>query len=158
MSLAIGAGVWFAATRFTSAEVAPNVAYTLLDGRSTDLAALRGKVVLVNFWATTCTTCVHEMPQIAAMHDKFKERGYDTLAVAMRYDPPANVIRFAESRQLPFGVVIDNTGAVARSFGSVELTPTSVLINKRGEIVSRFVGEPDFAALHLLVERLLSEG
>ena len=144
--------------RFARAEMAPNVTYTLLNGRSTDLAALRGKVVLVNFWATNCTACVQEMPQIAALHEKFKARGYDTLAVAMRYDPPAHVIRFAETHHLPFGVVIDNTGAVARGFGSVELTPTSVLINKRGEIVERFVGEPDFVALHALVERLLAEG
>ena len=138
--------------------MAPNVTYTLLDGRSADLVALRGKVVLVNFWATSCTACVHEMPQIAALHETFKSRGYDTLAVAMRYDPPASVIRFAESRRLPFGVVIDNTGAVARGFGSVELTPTSVLINQRGEIVARYVGEPDFSALHALVERLLTKG
>ena len=138
--------------------MAPNVTYTLLDGRRADLAALRGKVVLVNFWATSCTACVHEMPQIAALHETFKSRGYDTLAVAMRYDPPASVIRFAESRRLPFGVVIDNTGAVARGFGSVELTPTSVLINQRGEIVARYVGEPDFVALHALVERLLTKG
>ena len=76
----------------------------------------------------------------------------------MRYDPPASVIRFAESRRLPFGVVIDNKGEVARGFGSVELTPTSVLINQRGEIVARYVGEPDFSALHALVERLLTKG
>ena len=138
--------------------MAPNVTYTLLDGRRADLVALRGKVVLVNFWATSCTACVHEMPQIAALHETFKSRGYDTLAVAMRYDPPASVIRFAESRRLPFGVVIDNTGAVARGFGSVELTPTSVLINQRGEIVARYVGEPDFSALQALVERLLTKG
>ena len=138
--------------------MAPDVAYTLLDGRISELAALRGQVVLVNFWATSCASCVHEMPQIAATHNKFKARGFETLAVALRYDPPAQVIRFAEAHQLPFGVVIDNTGAVARAFGSVDVTPTSVLINKRGEVVERFVGEPDFAALHGLIEKLLAQG
>jgi peroxiredoxin len=135
----------------------PSVSYTLLDGSRSTTDALRGKVVLINFWATSCTTCVHEMPQIVATHEKFKSRGYDTLAVAMSYDPPAYVINFAESRKLPFGVAIDNTGAIARSFGSVQLTPTSVLVNKRGEIVKRFVGEPDFVALHALVDKLLAE-
>jgi len=67
------------------------------------------------------------------------------------------VIRFAEAHHLPFGVVIDNTGAVAKGFGSVELTPTSVLINKHGEIVKRFVGEPDFAALDGLIEALIAQ-
>ena len=136
---------------------APTVAYTLLDGTQSTTDQLRGKVVLVNFWATSCTTCVKEMPQIVATHEKFKARGYDTLAVAMSYDPPAYVANFAETRKLPFGVAIDNTGVIAKSFGDVQLTPTSVLINKRGEIVKRYVGEPDFAALHQLVEELLAE-
>ena len=135
----------------------PSVAYTLLDGTPVSTEQLRGKVVLVNFWATSCTTCVKEMPQIVATHEKFKARGYETLAVAMSYDPPAYVVNFAETRKLPFGVAIDNTGAIARSFGDVQLTPTTVLINKRGEIVKRYVGEPDFVALHELVEKLLAE-
>jgi peroxiredoxin len=156
--LAMGGGAYFAWQGVGSATPAPNVAYTLLDGRQTDLQALRGKVVLVNFWATSCTTCVHEMPQIVATHEQFKSRGYDTLAVAMSYDPPAYVVHFAETRKLPFGVAIDNTGTVAKSFGDVRLTPTSYLINKRGEIVKRYVGEPDFPALHALVEKLLAEG
>jgi peroxiredoxin len=155
--LAIGAGAFLAYQSVEKRESAPDVAYTLLDGSTSRTAALRGKVVLVNFWATSCTTCVHEMPQIAATHEKFKARGFETLAVAMSYDPPAYVVNFAETRRLPFGVAIDNTGAIARSFGEVRLTPTTVLISKRGEIVKRYVGEPDFAALHVLVEKLLAE-
>jgi peroxiredoxin len=153
--LAIGGGAYFA-WQGTNAQ-APDVAYTLLDGRQAHLSSLRGKVVMVNFWATSCTTCVHEMPQMVATHDKYQSRGYETVAVAMSYDAPAYVANFAESRKLPFEVVIDNTGAVAKSFGDVRLTPTSYLINKRGEIVKRYVGEPDFAALHTLVEKLLAE-
>jgi peroxiredoxin len=155
--LAIGGGAYLAWQGVSSTTPAPDVSYTLLDGKQTHLQALRGKVVLVNFWATSCTTCVHEMPKIIATHEQFKARGYETLAVAMSYDPPAYVANFAESRKLPFGVAIDNTGSVAKSFGDVRLTPTSYLINKRGEIVKRYVGEPDFAALHVLVEKLLAE-
>jgi len=155
VALGVGGGLAFESLRANSA--APDVGYTLLDGRQSTTRHLRGKVVLVNFWATSCTTCVHEMPQIVATHEKFKARGYETLAVAMSYDPPAYVINFAETRKLPFGVVIDNTGQIAKRFGEVQLTPTSVLINKRGEIVKRFVGEPDFVALHRLVEKLLAE-
>lgn len=138
-------------------EKAPPAPYTLLDGQKSSIDQLRGKVVLVNFWATSCVSCVKEMPELVATHQKFRDRGFDTLAVAMSYDPPAYVANFAQSRQLPFGVAIDNTGAIARSFGDVRLTPTTVLINKRGEIVKRYVGEPDFASLHALVERLLAE-
>jgi peroxiredoxin len=151
----IAAGGWFAFGR--SGEMAPLVDYTLLDGSRHNTAGLKGEVLLVNFWATSCATCVKEMPEIVATHQKFKARGYDTLAVAMSYDPPAYVARFAETRQLPFGVAIDNTGAVAKAFGDIRLTPTTFLIDKRGGIVKKYVGEPDFAALHGLIEELLKE-
>lgn len=141
----------------SSREEAPDVGYTLLNGSPSTLKTQQGKVMLVNFWATSCATCVKEMPEIVATHQKFKARGYDTLAVAMSYDPPAYVARFAETRQLPFGVAIDNTGAVAKAFGDIRLTPTTFLIDKRGGIVKKYVGEPDFAALHGLIEELLKE-
>lgn len=154
-ALAVGGFLVFQGAR--SAETIPNVGYTLLDGTKATTEQLRGKVVLINFWATSCTTCVHEMPQIVSTHEKYKSRGYDTLAVAMSYDPPAYVINFAETRKLPFGVAIDNTGAIAKSFGSVQLTPTSILVDKQGRIVKRYVGEPDFVALHKLVDQLLAQ-
>jgi peroxiredoxin len=157
VALAVGVGGYLAYETLNGGAMAPNVAYTLLDGSKSTTEQLRGKVVLVNFWSTDCTTCVKEMPNIVATHEKYKARGYETLAVAMSYDPPAYVIKFAETRKLPFGVAIDNTGAIAQSFGQVRLTPTSVLIDKHGQIVKRYVGEPDFAALHQLVEKLLAE-
>ena len=157
VALVLGAGSYLTFHALNSSEKAPNVAYVLLDGSKTTLEQQRGKVMLVNFWATSCATCIKEMPDIVVTHQKYKARGYDTLAVAMSYDPPAYVISFAETRKLPFGVAIDNTGEIAKRFGPVQLTPTSVVINKRGEIVKRYVGEPDFAALHLLVEKLLAE-
>lgn len=136
---------------------APESTFVLLDGSKNTTAALKGKVTLVNFWATSCVSCVAEMPQLAATYTKYQARGYDTVAVAMRYDPPAYVVNFAQTRQLPFKVAIDNTGAVAQAWGDVQLTPTSYLVNKRGEIVKRYVGAPDFAELHRLIEQLLAE-
>jgi peroxiredoxin len=135
----------------------PDVKYTLLDGRTSGTHELRGKVALINFWATSCTTCVHEMPQVVSTYEKYKSRGFETVAVAMSYDPPAYVANFAESRKLPFKVAIDNTGVVAQKFGEVRLTPTTYVINKRGQIVKRYVGEPNFNDLHALLEQLLAE-
>ena len=118
-------------------ERAPDSSFVLLDGSQLRSAQLQGKVVLVNFWATSCTTCVAEMPELAATYQKYRDKGYETLAVAMSYDPPAYVVNFAESRKLPFKVAIDNTGANAKAWGDVKLTPTTYLVNKRGEIVKR---------------------
>jgi len=139
-------------------ERAPASSFVLLDGSQLSTTDLQGKVTLVNFWATSCTSCVAEMPELVATYDKYKARGYDTLAVAMSYDPPAYVVNFAQSRKLPFKVALDNTGANARAWGDVKLTPTTYLVNKRGEIVKRYVGTPDFTELHRLIEKLLAEG
>ncbi|TFY96210.1 TlpA disulfide reductase family protein [Ramlibacter rhizophilus] len=151
--LAASAGVYFA----TGQTPAPASRFVLLDGSTQTTADLKGKVTLVNFWATSCTTCVAEMPEIASTYEKYKGRGYETVAVAMSYDPPAYVVNFAQTRKLPFKVAIDNTGAVAKAWGDVQLTPTSFLVNKRGEIVKRYVGAPNFEELHRLIEELLAQ-
>ncbi|MCU7371269.1 TlpA disulfide reductase family protein [Paucibacter sp. O1-1] len=140
-----------------SSSAAPQSSFTLLDGSSRTTADLKGKVALINFWATSCSTCVAEMPMLVATYEKFRGRGYETIAVAMSYDPPAYVVSFAQTRKLPFPVAIDNTGALAKAWGDVNLTPTTFLVNKRGEIVKRFLGKPDFVELHQLIDRLLSE-
>lgn len=154
VGLVLVAGIVFLTQKRTEA---PAVSYTVLDGAQRHSDEWRGKVVLVNFWATSCVTCVKEMPEIVATYEQFKGKGYDTVAVAMSYDPPAYVVNFAETRKLPFQVAIDHTGVVAKSFGDIQLTPTSLLIDKRGQIVKRYVGEPDFAELQKLVEKLLAE-
>jgi peroxiredoxin len=152
--LAIAGAAFFA---LGAREPAPNLPYTLLDGSRHATGQLRGKVVLVNFWATSCVTCIKEMPALAATHERFVTRGYETLAVAMSYDRPDYVSHFASTRKLPFAVTLDRDGAIARGFGDVQLTPTSVLIDRQGRVVKRYVGEPDFAELHALIDKLLAE-
>lgn len=154
-ALVLGATVFLSGC--SDAQSAPESTFVLLDGSQKTTADLKGKVTLVNFWATSCVTCVAEMPKLVATHQKYKTQGYDTLAVAMSYDPPSYVVNYAQTRQLPFPVAIDNTGAAAKAWGDVQLTPTTFLVNKRGQIVKQFVGEPDFTALHQLIEKLLAE-
>jgi peroxiredoxin len=150
--LAVGAYVFVG----TGATAAPETTFVLLNGSKTTSANFKGKVTLVNFWATSCTTCVAEMPKIIATYDKYKTNGFDTVAVAMSYDPPAYVVNYAETRKLPFKVAIDNTGAVAKAWNEVKLTPTTYIVNKQGQIVKRYVGEPNFEELHALIEKLLA--
>lgn len=153
VALAVAAGLYVG----TGSSQAPESTFVLLDGSRKTAADLQGKVTLVNFWATSCTSCVAEMPKIIDTYQRYKDKGFNTLAVAMSYDPPAYVVNFTETRKLPFQVAIDNTGAVARAWGDVQLTPTTFVVNKRGEIVKRYVGEPNFAELHQLIEKLLAE-
>lgn len=153
ISLAALAGV----AGCTGTQAAPQSTFVLLDGSKQSTTDFKGKVTLVNFWATSCVTCVAEMPELISTYNKYKPQGYDMVAVAMSYDPPAYVVNFSETRKLPFKVAIDNTGAVAKAWGDVQLTPTTYLVNKRGQIVKQYVGTPDFVALHKLIEKLLAE-
>ena len=132
-------------------EPAPAVTYSLIDGTKVTQQELRGKVVLVNFWATSCVTCIKEMPGLADTHRKFRDRGFETIAVAMAYDRPDYVLNYATTRQLPFKVALDTQGQIAAGFREVTVTPTSFLIGRDGTILKRWVGEPDFAELHALI-------
>jgi peroxiredoxin len=134
---------------------APHVRFATVSGETLAIADLRGKVVLVNFWATWCASCVKETPKMVATFRKYAPRGYKVIAVAVRSDTPAAVTQFAERRALPYAVAFDATGEIAQSFGGVRVTPLSVLIDRNGRIVARYVGEPDWSELHAAIEKLL---
>lgn len=136
-------------------KTAPDSSFLLLNGQRATLADYQGKVLLVNFWATTCASCVQEMPELVRTHQQFKDRGFEMVAVAMSYDPPNWVANFAHSRRLPFAVALDHDGALAKSWGDVSLTPTTFVVDKHGRIVKQYLGAPDFAALHRLIDELL---
>jgi peroxiredoxin len=135
-----------------SKQAAPDVSFTDLKGNKFSLAQLKGNVVMVNFWATSCTTCVAEMPDMIKAYEQFHSEGLEFIAVAMSYDPPNYVINFTETRKLPFPVTLDFDGKLAQAFGDVKLTPTTFVINKQGNIIKKYVGAPDFGQLHRLLE------
>ena len=135
--------------------VAPQMAFIALNGEKIALDSLRGKVGLVNFWATSFPGCIKEMPDLVKTWQKYHSRGLETIAVAMSYDPPEYVRQFAEKNGLPFTVALDTDGAAAQAFGNVRVTPTTLVIDKQGQIIQQYVGEPDFAKLHALVESAL---
>ena len=150
---ALAVGGYVAMTRTTPA---PDVTFIDLKGQKVSTQSLRGKVVMVNFWATSCVTCVKEMPQMIDTYNKYKGQGLEFVAVAMQYDPANYVINFTETRKLPFTVALDSGGDIAKSFGDVTLTPTTFVIDKNGKIIKRYVGEPKFADLHKLLEKELA--
>ncbi|MBB5017202.1 peroxiredoxin [Chitinivorax tropicus] len=145
-----------ACSPFGGGDKAPQLEMTSVKGQAVSMPP-KGKVTLVNFWATSCGTCVKEMPQLVATYNKYREKGYETVAVAMSYDPPNYVLNYAEKNQLPFPVTLDVQGKAAEAYGGVMVTPTTYLIDRRGNIVQRFIGEPDMAELHKLIEAKLAE-
>jgi peroxiredoxin len=139
---------------FGTSQRVPDATFTLLSGQKVSTADLKGKVYLVNFWATSCATCVKEMPRMVETYNRFKGRGLEFVAVAMNYDAPMYVANYAQTRQLPFKVAMDD-GSAAKQFGNVQLTPTTFLVDKNGTILKRYVGEPQFAELDKLLQNAL---
>ena len=153
--VATGIGAWFT---LSPAQLAPDVSFTTLEGKKFSMQDLRGKVVLVKFWATSCVTCVKQMPDTIASYQEFSPKGFDTITVAMNYDPPNYVLNFAQTRQLPFPVALDIDGKIAQAFGDIRLTPTAFLIDKQGRVLKRYLGEYDKADFRATVERALAAG
>ena len=153
-AVAIAGGAYVA---FFATQAAPQVQFVTLNGERIATADLRGKVVLVNFWATSCVTCVQEMPEIVETYRKYQAKGFETVAVAMSYDPPNYVAHFTQQRALPFKVALDSTGEIAKRFGDVRLTPTTIILDKRGNVIKRYLGKPNFGELHALLEAKLAE-
>ena len=158
LAAVVAGAIAFAAFALSSARPpAPQVTFVSLQGEKITTASLRGKVVLVNFWATDCVTCIKEMPDITATYNKYRAQGFETIAVAMRHDPPNYVLNYVEKNKLPFKVALDPMGELAKAFGEVKLTPTTFVIDKQGKVVTRILGEPDFAKLHAMLEEKLKE-
>src|SRR4051812_27501401 len=91
-------------SEYFATHAAPGVTFTTLKGEKISTADLRGRVVLVNFWATDCPTCVKEMPSMVTTYNKYQKQGLEFVAVAMQYDPPNYVINYTEKNALPFTV------------------------------------------------------
>jgi len=153
--VAVVALVWFAIGN--NKQQAPAFSLIDFDGRPVTEQQFAGKVTLVNFWATSCVGCVAEMPELIATQKKYGDQGYQTVAIAMSYDPEDHIKTFMTTHDMSqFTVAKDKTGAVAKAYGNVQLTPTSVLVNSSGEVLTTIVGEPNFEALHKLIESQLS--
>lgn len=151
MVLALGA-IWLMPAGLRQA---PLLVGKTLDGRTVTLAQLVGKPVLVTFWATTCPSCVEEIPHLIDLYQELHQRGLEIIGVAMHYDPPAQVRAMVEQRQIPYPIILDHEGRIAREFDNVQLTPTTVLISPEGRIVQYRLGLLDMPKLRQTISAML---
>jgi len=107
-----------------TARDVPSITIQDLNGHSIAIKELRGKPVLINFWATSCPGCIREMPNWVDIHRKYHDRGLTIVAVAMSYDTLDFVKAFVSARHLPFTVVFDTDGAVAKALARQSVDQT----------------------------------
>jgi peroxiredoxin len=126
---------------------APSLKVSSTKGEAMMIYDKNYKFTIINFWATDCPGCVKEMPKLVDTYNKYKKQGIQIIAVSMFYDPPTQVLNFIKNNNIPFPVVIDSDNKIAQQFENIRLTPTSILINQRGQIIDQIVGEIDFNKL-----------
>ena len=117
---------------------APPFALERLDGPPVELSRLRGRVVLVNFWATWCKPCEEEMPAMERLYRELRDEGFELLAVSVD-DEREPVVRFRDRLGLTFPILLDPGQAVASAYQTFRF-PESLLVDRRGGIVERYIG------------------
>ncbi|HUW49479.1 MAG TPA: TlpA disulfide reductase family protein [Sulfuricella sp.] len=155
--LGLIAYVWFRPPAWVSDEnrAAPDIRVILLDGRQIRLEDLRGKVVLVNFWATWCPYCRHEIPDMERFYRDHHAQGFEILALSQ--DDTAEPVRqFLASAGVHFPVAMATTGHTA-ALGGVSRLPTSFLIDRQGRVRHKISGQVHYGRLEDLVGPLLAE-
>lgn len=150
VALALFTGLAFAVMQKPQA---PDVTFTTLSGEKISMQSLRGKTVLVNFWATDCPGCIKEMPELIDTYQQYKDKNLVVVAVAMPYDPPAQVANYTQEKKLPFAVMHDGYGEMVKAFGEVNLTPTTFVFDAQGNRLQKTIGELNFSELRQLLNK-----
>lgn len=146
----------FLSFNLSDKKQAPHLAFNTIDGKVIPMESLKGKMVVVNFWATYCPGCIEEMPDLVSTYKQYHEKGLEIIAVSIADDPPNQVLNFAQKNALPFPVVHDSDASISQAFDNVNLTPTSFIIDQEGRVVGKTIGKLDFVSLHKLLNKALS--
>ncbi|MFV1997845.1 MAG: peroxiredoxin family protein [Acidiferrobacterales bacterium] len=134
---------------------APEINFTLIDGNRLSLKNLRGRPVLVFFWATTCQICITKIPEMNVLYRQLNPKGLEIIAVAMPYDPPTHVVSMATTMKMPYPVALDINADVVRAFGNVKVTPTTFLIGPKGNITWNKPGKFNIDRLGIRIQGLI---
>jgi peroxiredoxin len=131
----------------SNTQLAPDISFSDIDGQQHTLSQYANKPVLMIFWATDCSGCVQEMPELNALYQNYADQGLAMIGVAMSHDSPEHINAMREQRQLPYTLTWDQNDEIATAFNRVRVTPTHFLIAPNGEIVMRKIGALNFEQL-----------
>ena len=135
---------------------APDFTFPGMDGKIVSLSGFRGKVVLVNIWATWCPSCVNEMPSMEKLYQKLKGEDFEILAVSIDSLGENAVAPFMKKYKLTFPALIDSAGAIRMGYRTTGV-PESFIVDKDGILIKKVIGSLDWTkpeVLHLF-QRLI---
>jgi len=155
--LGLIAYLWFRPPARVSDEVIAPVPWSVVlpDGRPVSSESLKGKVLLVNFWATWCPYCRKEKPVIDDFWQDYRGRGFEVVSISVD-DPPEKIAAWMQDKGYAFMAAPTNT-SVRGAFGEVSSVPTSFIVDADGTIRHRIGGQVHYPRLKNLVEPLLAE-
>ena len=153
--LALIAWLWFRPPAKVTDEVLATAPWsvTLPDGRTVSSESLRGRVLLVNFWATWCPYCRKEKPVIESFWQDYRDRGFEVVAISVD-DPPDRIAEWMQDKGYA-SMAAPSNASVRMAFGSVGSVPTSFIVDAEGNIRHRIAGQVHYPRLKKLVEPLL---
>lgn len=137
-------------------KAAPNFSLKDADGNAVNLADYRGKVVLVNFWATWCGPCEAEIPWFIEFEKKYKDQGFAVLGVSMDDDGWKSVRPYIASHKINYRIMIGSE-VVSQQFGEIESLPTSFVLDREGRIAANHVGLVDKVDYQNEIVKLLQD-
>lgn len=135
---------------------APNVSFKTITNKTIHSKDLQGKVVLITFWASNCPSCLKEIPDFKRLYQDYHQSGLEIIAIAMYYDRPNYVVDTSKAYEIPYDIVLDLDMNLATAFGDVSLTPTTFLLNPKGEIIFQTTGTFDLQAMQKRIESIFS--
>lgn len=149
--------------RLVTGQVFPALTLEGIDGKPVPLAAFRGKLVVLNVWATWCPPCRYELPSLVRLYDRYHGDGLQILGVAEDdapgySGPNGTVATFVRKNGVKFPIVLDPTGRIQNMYGVTGL-PTTFVLDRRGRIVARVLGGRDWdsGALAQEIQKLVGE-
>ncbi len=136
--------------------VAPNFKLTSTDGKTIDLSSFRGKVVIVDFWATWCPPCKAEIPDFIKLYSKYKDNGFQMLGISLDQNGLQAVVPFMKKYGINYPIMLGNE-QVVDEYGGIRGIPTTFVIDKQGNIAASFMGYRPASVFENLIQKLTKE-
>ncbi len=154
LSLVLGLLLPLFASAAETSSPAPPFKLPDLDGKSVQLSDFKGKVVLLNFWATWCPPCRAEIPDLVALQQRYAPRGVVVLGISLDQGGPAKVASFVKRIGINYPVLMGNRD-IALAYGGIEVVPTSFVIDRKGNVAGALRGATDLAGFEAALKPAL---
>jgi peroxiredoxin len=140
----------------TGGKSAPAFTLQDLNGKNVSLADFRGKVVILDFWATWCPPCVQEIPHFIELYEQYKDKGFAMLGISLDQEGISVVKSFAQKVKINYPIMMTD-GQVHNAYGGITSIPTTFIIDPAGNIQKKYVGYNDKAVFEADINKLLPE-